>query len=409
MKLRLLSLVAAVALLVAAVCPLSASARETVLTVGATPVPHAEILEIVKNELASEGITLKIIEYTDYVQPNLALDMGDLDANFFQHLPYLGDFNRENGTKLVSAVDVHFEPLGLYGGKTKSLSEIPDGASIAVPNDTTNEARALLLVESLGLIELPPDSGLSITPRDIVSNPKNLEFKEIEAAQIPNFLADVDFGVINGNYALSAGLGSSDMLASEDASSTAAITYANAVAIREGDKQRPEIQALVKAITSQAVADFIVEKYEGAVVPMFGGETPNLDAICERGSVIIGVQGDNAPYAYIDENGNNAGYLVEYGRRIALDLLDAEDVQFIAIEGAIGELLESGEADIILAQITDENKEQADFAFPLMETGEGDIYAAAVKKGNSDTLGWLSKQIMALEAEDFTAAFEAGE
>ncbi|MCL2699054.1 MAG: MetQ/NlpA family ABC transporter substrate-binding protein [Defluviitaleaceae bacterium] len=260
-------------LLIAAVlvsgCAPGADPVDNVLRIGATPVPHAEILEIVKEELAKQDIILEIVEYTDYVQPNLALDSGDLDANFFQHMPYLNNFNEMNGTDIVPAVAVHFEPLGLYPGRMSSLSDITDGATIAVPNDTTNGARALLMLEAAGLITMPPDSGLFVTPRDIVSNPKNLSFHEIEAALIPSILPDVDMGVINGNFAIGAGLQPEDMLASEGAGSAAADRFANVVAVNAGDENRPEILKLVEAVTSQAVRDFVEEKYRGAVVPVF--------------------------------------------------------------------------------------------------------------------------------------------
>ena len=264
-----LAVILALAIVLFCACGSGGNSGSDVLRVGATPVPHAEILEIVKEELAKENITLEIIEYTDYVQPNIALESGELAANFFQHMPYLEVFNSENNTRIVSAAAVHFEPLGLYPGRTASLSGLPDGAVIAVPNDVTNEARALLLLEAEGLITLPPDSGLTVTPRDIVSNPQNFSFQEIEAALIPGILPDVDIGVINGNYALGSGLSPQDMLASEGAASAAAETFANIIAIREGDEARPEIRKLVEAVTSDPIREFINAKYQGAVVPVF--------------------------------------------------------------------------------------------------------------------------------------------
>ncbi|MDR2513791.1 MAG: MetQ/NlpA family ABC transporter substrate-binding protein [Christensenellaceae bacterium] len=240
------------------------------LVVGASPVPHAEILAAIKESLASEGIALEVREFTDYIQPNLALESGDLDANFFQHKPYLDDFNAENKTRLVSAAAVHYEPFGIYPGKTVSLEGLADGAQIAVPNDATNEARALLLLEAQGLIKLAEGIGLKATVKDITENPKNLKIIEIEAAQVPRSLADVDIAVINGNYALDAGLNvATDALAVESADSLAADTFANILAVREGDETRPEIQALVKALQSGAVRTFITSAYEGAVVPKF--------------------------------------------------------------------------------------------------------------------------------------------
>ena len=247
----------------------SSTVDSVTLKVGATSVPHAEILAAIKDELAKENITLDVIEYTDYQQLNPALVSGEIDANYFQHTPFLENFNKENDATLVSAVAVHFEPLGVYGGKTKTLADIKDGASVAVPNDTTNEARALFLLEAQGLIKLPEGSDLTVTPKDIAENPKNLKFTEIDAAQVARSLPDVDIGVINGNYALEAGLKSTDALAYEDAGSLAAQTYANIVVVREGDEDRPEIQALVKAITSDKVKDFIETTYEGSVVPVF--------------------------------------------------------------------------------------------------------------------------------------------
>jgi len=238
------------------------------LKVGATPVPHAEILKIAQAELLKQNIHLEIIEYTDYVQPNLALASKELDANFFQHLPYLLDFNAKNGTKLVSLTAVHFEPLGLYPGRTKSLAELKDGATIAVPNDTTNEARALLLLQAQGLIELPADAGLEVTPKDITANPKNLKFTEVEAAQIARALPDVDAGVVNGNYAIEAGLTMADALAAEATDSIAAQTFGNILTIREGDEARPELLALADALKSQAVKDFIASQYAGSVVAL---------------------------------------------------------------------------------------------------------------------------------------------
>lgn len=247
----------------------SGTQKETVLTVGATPVPHAEILNYIKPILAKEGIDLKVVEFTDYIQPNRALASGQLDANYFQHVPYLNDFNKKNGTNLVPAVAVHFEPLGIYPGKSKSLSSIPNGATIAVPNDTTNEARALLLLEDNGLIKLKDPSSLSETKSDIVSNPHNINIEEVDAAAIPRVVKDMNFAVINGNYAVQAGFKVLDALAIEKADSLAAKTYANVVVVRKGDENKPAIQALDKAITSPAVKQFIDQHYNGSVVAVF--------------------------------------------------------------------------------------------------------------------------------------------
>lgn len=248
--------------------PAAPTEAPVTLKVGATPVPHAEILKVAQAELSKQNINLEIVEYTDYVQPNLALDSKELDANFFQHLPYLLDFNAKNGTKLASLAAVHFEPLGLYPGRSKSLADLKDGATIAVPNDTTNEARALLLLQAQGLIELPADAGLEVTPKDITANPKNLKFTEVEAAQIARALPDVDAGVVNGNYAIEAGLTMSDALAAEAADSIAAQTFGNIMTIREGDEARPELVALADALKSQAVQDFIASQYAGSVVAL---------------------------------------------------------------------------------------------------------------------------------------------
>ena len=241
------------------------SAEDKVITIGATPSPHAEILEIVKENLEAEGYTLEIVEYNDYVIPNTAL--GDLDANFFQHQPYLDDFNAENGTHIVSVAAVHFEPMGIYAGKTASIDEVSDGAVVAVPNDTTNEARALLLLEANGLIKLKDGAGITATVLDIEENPLNLEIQELEAAQIPNSLQDVDIAVINGNYALSAGV--SDPIAVEASDSLAAETYANIVCVKEGNENTDKTKALVDAVLQDNVKEFIESKYEGAVVAVF--------------------------------------------------------------------------------------------------------------------------------------------
>ena len=239
------------------------------LTVGASPAPHAEILEAAREELAKKGYDLKIVEYTDYVQPNLALDAGDLDANYFQHLPYLEQFNEERGTKLVSAGKIHYEPFGIYAGKTATLNALADGAKVAVPNDATNEARALLLLEAQGLLKLADGAGLKATKTDIVENPKNLDILEVEAAQVPRSLPDVDIAVINGNYAIEAGLKVSDALAVEASDSEAATTYGNVVAVQEGKEDDEKTKALIEALTSDAVKEYMEQTYEGAVVPLF--------------------------------------------------------------------------------------------------------------------------------------------
>lgn len=239
------------------------------IVVGATPAPHAEILNFIKDDLAAQGYELVVVEYTDYKIPNLDTNAGTIQANFFQHKPYLDDFNSNNGTNLVSVAAVHFEPLAIYPGKTKSLADLPNGALIAIPNDTTNEARALQLLEAQGLITLPKNADLTVTPRDIVSNPKNLRFAELEAASIPVQLVDADLGIINGNYALGAGLDSSTILASENADSQAADIYANILVVKAGHENDPAIRALAKALTSDKVRQFINSTYKGVVIPVF--------------------------------------------------------------------------------------------------------------------------------------------
>lgn len=246
-----------------------ASKADKTIKIGACVTPHAEILEQVKGTLEKEGYTLEIVEYSDYVLPNTALDSGELDANFFQHQPYLDDFNKENGTDIVSVASIHFEPFGIYAGKTASLEDLADGATVAVPNDTTNEARALLLLEAQGLITLKEGAGVTATVQDIESNPKNLQIKEIEAAQIVRALGDVDIAAINGNYALEGGYSVADALAVEAPDSLAATTYANIIAVNAGNENDPKIQALVKAVQSEEIRTYINENYAGAVVPVF--------------------------------------------------------------------------------------------------------------------------------------------
>ena len=248
----------------------AANGETITLTVGATPNPHAEILAQVKDDLAAEGIDLVVKEYSDYVVPNTAVEEGDLDANYFQHTPYMEKSNEEKGTHLVSVGKIHYEPMGIYPGTTKTLEELPDGATIAVPNDTTNEARALQLLAAQGLIEVKEDAGLNATPNDITSNPKNLQFKELEAAMLPQTASEVDLSVINSNFAMEGGMNpATDALASEDADSEAAQTFANIIAVKEGHENDPAIQALVKALQSDKVKEYIEKTYSGAVVAVF--------------------------------------------------------------------------------------------------------------------------------------------
>ena len=236
------------------------------ITIAASPTPHAEILEVAKEILAAKEITLDIQSFNDYVVPNTVVDDGTVDANYFQHLPYLEEFNETRGTHLVSVAGVHIEPMGIYAGRVSSLEDLPDGAVIAVPNDATNEGRALLLLEAQGLITLDDSSNLTATPNNIVDNPKNLEFQELEAATIPSVLADVDLAVINSNYALGAGLNpTTDALAIESSDSP----YVNVLVVKEGNENNEAIQALVDALHSDTIRDYITETFDGAVVPAF--------------------------------------------------------------------------------------------------------------------------------------------
>lgn len=247
----------------------AAAGEDKTIKVGASPAPHAEILEQVKSQLADQGYTLEIQEFSDYVQPNLALSNGELDANYFQHITYLEDFDAERGLDLVSAGGIHFEPLCVYPGKSATFDDLADGAQIAVPNDATNEARALLLLQEQGIITLKDGAGLTATKNDIAENPKNIEIIEAEAAALPRTLSDVDLAVINGNYAIGAGLDPASAIASEKADSEAADKYVNVVAVRPADKDSEKIQALVKALQSDTVKQFIDSTYDGAVVTTF--------------------------------------------------------------------------------------------------------------------------------------------
>ena len=239
----------------------------TTVTIGATPSPHVEILEAVEPQLEAVGIKLNIITYTDYIQPNDALAAGDLDANFYQHKPYMDNYNEGKGTNLVALIPVHYEPMGLFPGKTATIDELADGASIAVPNDTTNEARALLLLEANGLITLREGAGMAATKLDIVDNPKNLDIQEVEAAQLPRVLQDVDMAVINGNYAVQAGLNVSDnAIAKEESDSLAAETYVNYIVVN-GDNYDAEVFEKIAAVmSSDETRQWINDNYNGAVV-----------------------------------------------------------------------------------------------------------------------------------------------
>lgn len=240
------------------------------IVVGASAVPHAEILEVAKPLVEKEGYKLDIKVYNDYVQPNVALNSGDLDANYFQHVPYMDSFNKEHKAELASAGIIHYEPFGLYPGKTKTIDALKDGAQIAVPNDASNEARALLLLQENGIIKLKDGAGINATKNDIAENPKNIKIVEIEAAQIARSLKDVDLGVVNGNYAIQAGLSvENDAIAVESKDSLAAETYGNIIAVKKGNENREDIKVLLKALQSEEVKKFINDKYKGAVVPKF--------------------------------------------------------------------------------------------------------------------------------------------
>lgn len=275
-SLKKLSVLAAVTLVAAAAfvsgCGSNAPAggtettKNTVVTVAATPVPHSEILNEIKPLLAKEGIDLKIIEFTDYVKPNLALADKEVDATFHQHLPFLEKFNAEHNTNLVSAGNVHIEPMGVYSYKIKALSDLPLKAKVAIPNDPSNGGRALLILQAAGLIKLKDGGTVSSTVQDITDNPKQLQFSELDAAQVPRAIDDVDIAVINTNFALEAGLNPlKDSLFLEAKDSP----YANILAIRAGDESRPEIQKLLKALQSPEVKKFIEDKYKGAILPSF--------------------------------------------------------------------------------------------------------------------------------------------
>ncbi|BBP80438.1 MULTISPECIES: MetQ/NlpA family ABC transporter substrate-binding protein [Pseudomonas] len=253
-------------LLVAAAAFAALSAQADTLTVAATPVPHAEILEFIKPQLAKEGVDLKIKVFTDYVQPNVQVAEKRLDANFFQHQPYLDEFNKAKGTQLVSVAGVHIEPFGAYSSKIKKLDELPQGAAVVIPNDATNGGRALLLLDKVGVIKLKDNTSITATPKDIAENPKGIKVRELEAATLPRVLTQVDLALINTNYALEAKLNpTKDALAIEGSDSP----YVNILVSRPDNKDSADMQKLAKALHSPEVKQFILEKYKGAVVPAF--------------------------------------------------------------------------------------------------------------------------------------------
>ena len=243
-----------------------AAPQTVTLKVGVSPVPHADIINFVTPQLEKEGVKVKVIEFNDYVQPNLALAEKELDANFFQHKPYLESFAKDRNLKLVPLVAVHIEPMGVYSKKFKDLKSLPEGAKIAVPNDPTNGGRALKVLETAGILKVRPEAGILASPADIVDNPKHVKIVEVEAAQLPRALDDVDAAVINSNYALAAKLNpTKDAIAIESKDSP----YANVVVVRAGDENRPELQKLKNALLTPEVKKFLEEKYQGAVVPAF--------------------------------------------------------------------------------------------------------------------------------------------
>ena len=244
-----------------------AATKEVTLKIGATPVPHSEILEEIKPDLKEKGITLEIVEFNDYVQPNIALNDKELDANFFQHEPYLNDFIKEHkDVKLKNAGGVHIEPMGIYSKKIKDLKELADGATVSIPNDPTNGGRALLLLQKAGLLKLKDGVNEMATVQDIAENPKNLKIQEVEAAQLPRTLEDVDISIINTNFAMNADLNPmKDALFIEDKTSP----YVNIIAVRDGDENREEIKTLLNTIKTDKVKKFIEDKYKGAIVPVF--------------------------------------------------------------------------------------------------------------------------------------------
>lgn len=245
-----------------------ADANSDTITVGASPVPHAEILQYIKDNLAAkEGLKLNIVQFNDYVQPNTALKDGSIDANFFQHVPYMQEFGKEHGIDMVAVTKVHIEPLGIYSHKIKSLSEVPAQAVVAIPNDVTNGGRALQLLAQNGLITLKGNVGTSATVHDIASNPKNLQIKELDAAQLPRSLDDTTLSVINGNYALTVGLKpNKDALALEKAANN---PYANVLTVLKGHENYAAVKKLAKLLNSPEVKKFIEDKYQGSVIPAF--------------------------------------------------------------------------------------------------------------------------------------------
>ena len=273
MKKKLISVIVTAALTAGMLtgCGSGGDKDNSTIKVAATSVPHAEILEAAKPILAESGWNLEVTVFQDYVQPNEVVEAGDFDANYFQHAPYLDSFNEEKGAHLVSVGEIHYEPLGIYSSTISSFDEVADGAEVAIPNDTTNEARALLLLQDNGLITLKEGAGIEATVNDIAENPHNFKFNELEAAQVSRVLPEVAFVVLNGNYALQAGLNAeSDALAIEAPDSQATKTYVNIIAVKEGNQNNEGVKALVDVLKSDEIKKFINDKYQGSVVPFEG-------------------------------------------------------------------------------------------------------------------------------------------
>ena len=269
---KLVSFGLSLALAVSALSVGAFAEEDKTITVAASATPHAEILEQAKPLLEEQGWDLEVTVFDDYVQPNLVVESGDFDANYFQHIPYLENFNEEQGTHLVNAGGIHYEPFGIYPGTKSTLDELEDGDTIAVPNDTTNEARALLLLEANGVIKLKEDAGLTATVKDIEENPHNVEIQELEAAQVPRVKDEVAFVVLNGNYALQAGFSvAKDAIAYETSDSEAAKTYVNVIAVKEGNENSDKIKPLVSVLKSDEIKNYITETYDGAVIPFEDG------------------------------------------------------------------------------------------------------------------------------------------
>ena len=269
---KLVSFGLSLALAVSALSVGAFAEEDKTITVAASATPHAEILEQAKPLLEEQGWDLEVTVFDDYVQPNLVVESGDFDANYFQHIPYLENFNEEQGTHLVNAGGIHYEPFGIYPGTKSTLDELEDGDTIAVPNDTTNEARALLLLEANGVIKRKEDAGLTAPVKDIEENPHNVEIQELEAAQVPRVKDEVAFVVLNGNYALQAGFSvAKDAIAYETSDSEAAKTYVNVIAVKEGNENSDKIKALVSVLKSDEIKNYITETYDGAVIPFEDG------------------------------------------------------------------------------------------------------------------------------------------